>query len=234
VPKKHLKPIFLLTLALLGALLVELALLRLASWQWQRYQQRLAENAAAAQRAPDSLQGTYLPVVAALTNQPNPASPEESGWRVLGLLATEGRWVVVDRGFTPALLNANGTPNFSQITAPIGPQVLQGFWSPLPKRKGWLGGPDVTTHPQLLAFLNPNSLLAQVQDASATAPLASQQFVLASPDTTPPVLRAVAPPLANPLRHLSYCIQWLTMAALFPLLCWGAWRRSKRPKTAGR
>jgi cytochrome oxidase assembly protein ShyY1 len=31
--------------------------------------------------------------------------------------------------------------------------------------------------------------------------------------------------MANPLRHLSYMLQWLLMAVVFPLLCWVVWRR---------
>lgn len=202
---------------LLGALGIEAALLGLGYWQWQRYQQRLTEQATASTRPPQVLTGSYVPMVAALTNQPNPQTPAQSGWRVLGLLQASGSMVVIDRGYAPPQFNPDNSPDFHQLQPPTGAQALQGVWVPLPTRKGWLGGPDITTHPQLLAFLNPAVL--------TSATVLPQQFVLTVPETSAPIPTPSAPPLANPLRHLSYMLQWLLMAAIFPLLCWLGWRR---------
>ncbi|MCA3243855.1 MAG: hypothetical protein INF43_00930 [Alphaproteobacteria bacterium] len=199
------------------ALLVELSLLSLADWQWRRYQQRLTEQAVAAARPPNTLTGTYLPLTAALTQQPNPTNPEESGWRVLALLQTAGSLVVIDRGYAVPRWLADGVPDFTGLAPPTGLQTVQGVWVPLPTRRGWLRGPDTTTHPRLLAFLNPAML--------TSASVAPQQLVLTSPDTANPEPMPSAPPMANPLRHLSYMLQWLLMAVVFPLLCWVVWRR---------
>lgn len=203
-------------------LLVEVGLLSLAHWQWRRYQQRLAEQADAAARPPSDLQGTYLPLTAALTQQPNPQDPEESGWRVLGLLQASGSLVVIDRGYAAPRWAAPNVPNFTELAPPTGPQTLHGVWVPLPQRKGWLRGPEITTHPRLLAFLNPALL--------TSGTVMAQQLVLTIPDTLASTPSPSAPPLANPLRHLSYMIQWLVMAAVFPLLAVAAWwRRGRLP-----
>lgn len=201
-------------------LLVELGLLSLAHWQWQRYNQRLAEQTEAAARPPSQLQGTYLPLTAALTQQPNPQSPEESGWRVLGLLQTSGSLVVIDRGYAAPRWASPNVPDFTGLEPPVGRQTLYGVWVPLPQRKGWLRGPDTTTYPRLLAFLNPAVL--------TSATVAPQQLVLTVPDTSASAPSPSAPPLANPLRHLSYMIQWLVMAAVLPLLAAAAWWRQRR------
>jgi cytochrome oxidase assembly protein ShyY1 len=208
--KKH---VFLI----IAALAIELALLSLAHWQWRRYHQRMAEQATAAARPPSLLQGEYLAFTAALTNQPNPQNPEESGWRVLGLFQTSQSLVVIDRGYAPPQFLTTHAPDFTHLQPPSATQTLQGLWIPLPHRKGWLGGPDTTTHPKLLAFLNPARL--------TSASVLPQQFVLTVPDTSATIPQPSAPPTANPLRHLSYMIQWLVMAALFPLLCVAGWRR---------
>jgi cytochrome oxidase assembly protein ShyY1 len=204
-------------LLLVTILFAEAALLSLAHWQWQRYHQRLAEQSEAAMRPPMLLQGAYLPFTAALTNQPNPAVPEESGWRVLGLLQTSQSLVVIDRGYARPQFLATQAPDFTQLQPPAPPQTLRGIWVPLPTRKGWLNGPDTTTHPKLLAFLNPARL--------TSASVLPQQFVLTAPDTSATTPMPNAPPTANPLRHLSYFIQWLVMAAIFPLLVYLGWRR---------
>lgn len=206
------------TFWLLGAaILVEAGLLGLARWQWQRYYQRLNEQAAAAQRPPTLLQGAYLPFTAALTNQPNPLAPEKSGWRVLGLLQTSSSMVVIDRGYATPQFLTDQSPDFSHLQPPAPTQNLQGVWVPLPQRKGWLGGPDTTTHPKLLAFLNPARL--------TSASVLPQQFVLTAADTSATTPLPSTPPTANPLRHLSYFIQWLVMASVFPLLVYLGWRR---------
>jgi cytochrome oxidase assembly protein ShyY1 len=214
------KTILLLALALL----VEASLLSLAHWQWRRYHQRLNEQAEAAARPPAVLAGRYLPQVAALVQQPNPQNPEESGWRMLALLQASGSLVVVDRGYALPRWQPNGSPDFTGLQPPPGPQQLAGVWVPIPTRKGWLRGPDTTTSPQLLAFLNPAVLTSQT--------VLPQQFILTRAETLATVPTPSAPPTANPLRHLSYMIQWLLMAAVFPLLCgvsWGVgWRRMGR------
>lgn len=201
-------------------LLVEVGLLSLAQWQWRRYNQRLAEQTEAAARPPSQLQGAYLPLTAALTQQPNPVNPEESGWRMLGVLATSGSLVVIDRGFAAPRWAAPNVPDFTELAPPVGPQTLHGVWVPLPQRKGWLRGPEITTHPRLLAFLNPALLTSHT--------MVAQQLVLTVPETSATALLPSAPPLANPLRHLSYMIQWLVMAAVLPLLGIAAWWRQRR------
>jgi cytochrome oxidase assembly protein ShyY1 len=202
-------------------MLAELALLSLANWQWQRYQQRVAEQATATTLAPIQINGIFTPAIAALTQQPNPHVPEASGWRIYGVLQTASGSVLVNRGFTaPQWANAHQrAPNFTALIPPSGTQTLRGVWADIPKRKGWLRGPDTTTHPQLLAFLNPSLITSET--------LATQQLVLTVPEIATSPLTPSAPPLANPLRHLSYFIQWLTMALVLPLLFWAAFKRKR-------
>ncbi|MFO0500211.1 MAG: SURF1 family cytochrome oxidase biogenesis protein [Pseudomonadota bacterium] len=210
------------TLLVLAFLLAEAALLALGAWQWQRYHQRLAEQAAAAHAAPIELIGAYTPVLAALTQQPDPQVPEESGWRLYGVLNTLSGSVLINRGYhAPQWADMNkSTPNFTGLTAPSGTFTLRGVWADIPQRKGWLKGPETTTHPQLLAFLNPALITSST--------LAPQQLVLTQPETPTSPLVPAAPPLANPLRHLSYAIQWLCMALVLAVLSALAWRKSTR------
>lgn len=211
-------------LLVLAALCVEAGLLGLAHWQWRRYHQRLDEHAAWLARPPVWVQGTYRPEsLGALTHQPNPVKPEEMGWRVLGVLETAQGPVLIDRGFTAPRWLADNIPDFSQLHLPAGPQTLAALPQEIPTRKGVLRGPDTTIHPRLLAFLNPAHL------TSGTVP--TQAYVLTAPDAPTQPLNALPPPPKNPLRHLSYMVQWLMMAAIFPLLCVWAWHsKLTRPK----
>lgn len=203
-------------------LLAEAALLSLGHWQWRRYQQRLDEQATAARAAPTELIGTYTPALAALTQQPNPHVPEESGWRVYGVLTTPSGSILINRGYhAPQWADSNkSTPNFAGLMPPSGTLTLRGVWADIPHRKGWLRGPETTTHPQLLAFLNPALITSNT--------LVPLQLVLTQPEAPTSPLTPSAPPLANPLRHLSYAIQWLCMALALALMAGFAYRRSIR------
>ncbi len=208
---------FVLLVAL--ALAVEAGLLTLANWQWGRYQQRLAQQTEFASRPAVTLSGTWQPQhTVALTNQPHPLSPESSrGWRILTPLITASGTVLIDRGFTPPSVHTDNTPNFTPFQPVTISTTLSGVWQPFPQRRGWLRGPDVTTHPRLLAFLNP------AHSVSATGPA-----YLISRTPTSPNLTAVPPPLPAPTKHLSYALQWLGMALAFPIMCLVAMRAKRR------
>ncbi|PZP40682.1 MAG: hypothetical protein DI585_00200 [Pseudomonas fluorescens] len=192
------------------ALAVEAGLLSLAHWQWNRYHQRLALQAEVAARLPVALTGEWLPAhTYALTNQPNPLNPESDlGWRILTPLRTASGTIIVDRGFTHPRFKPNQGPDFASFKPTETSATLTGYLQPFPQRKGWLQGPDVTTHPRLLAYLNPALIISD-----------TQPVYLITRTATSPELTAVPPPLPAPTKHLSYALQWLGMAIAFPILC---------------
>ncbi len=204
---------------------IESGLLTLANWQRNRYHQRLTEQAEFAARPSQTLSGTWLPEATfALTNQPNPRNPEaELGWRILTPLRTASGTIVVDRGYASPRYLSDHSPDFSHLQPTTASATLAGVWQTFPQRKGWLQGPDTTTHPRLLAFLNPQLIVSDTQPS---------YFLSRSPSSD--AITAVPPPLPAPTKHLSYSLQWLGMALAFPLLCllkaipphkWTLWRR---------
>lgn len=203
----------------LVSLAVEAGLLSLANWQHHRYLQRLAEQAAFNALPSRTVSGTFDNAhTVALTNQPNPLNPDaETGWRILTPLTSGSQTMVIDRGWAPPVLNADGSPNFSPFNTSA--TTVSGLYQPFPRRHGWLKGPDTTTDPKLLAFLNP------VLVSSAT----TMPVYLVARTSTSPNLHANPPPLASPQRHLSYMLQWLGMALAFPVLCLYAFLKNRRP-----
>lgn len=198
---------------------VEAGLLALANWQRTRYHQRLTEQAEFAARPAQTLAGTWVPgQTFALTNQPHPHNPErELGWRILTPFATPSGTVVIDRGYATPRYKADLSPDFSHLAPTANTTALAGVWQPFPQRKGWLHGPDTTTHPRLLAFLNPSLMVSDTQPAYFLSRTATSDAVLTAP-----------PPLPAPTKHLSYALQWLGMALAFPLLCLFAYLKSRR------
>ena len=205
------------------AISIETGLLTLAQWQYNRYQQRTAQQTEFSARPSASFSGTFQPEhTFALTNQPNPLNPEEeTGWRILTPLQTGAGILLVDRGYMQPVFNPDGTPNFSPAT-PTEDRV-EGILQPYPVRKGWLQGPDTTTHPRLLAFLNPALIVSE------TTPPPYAGYLIARTGTSPN-LTAVPPPLPAPLKHLSYAYQWLGLALAFPILCLFAFLKNRRRK----
>lgn len=212
---KVLTTVFLIT----TALAVETGLLSLSHWQNTRYHQRLAQQEEFSSRPSITLTGTFQPEnTFALTNQPNPLNPENDlGWRILTPLQTASGTILVDRGYMPPALNPDGSPNFSPATPTA--DTVDGILQPFPTRHGWLQGPDTTTHPRLLAFLNPQLIISE------TTPT----YLIARTSTSPN-LTAVPPPLPAPLKHLSYSYQWLGMALAFPILCLFGFLKNRRKK----
>lgn len=196
---------------------VETGLLSLSNWQYNRYHQRLNEQATFSARPATTVSGTFLPEATfALTNQPNPLNPEaEVGWRILTPLQTASGTLLVDRGYMRPALNPDGTPNFSPAT-PV-TDTVDGVLQPFPVRRGVLRGPDTTTHPRLLAFLNPSLIISET----------TTTYLIARSSTSPNLV-AVPPPLPSPDRHLSYALQWLGLAIAFPLMCLFAYLKSRR------
>lgn len=211
-----------LAILLLLAVGVEAGLLALAHWQFHRYHQRLNAIHAFAVLPPVTLHGTFANAqTVALVNQPNPSDPDApTGWRILTPLNTESGTVIVDRGWAPPAADPNtGAPHFTSFATSA--TQVGGVWQPFPHRRGWLRGPDTTTSPRLLLFLNPARIVSE------SAP---QYLVAATP--TAAAITPVPPPLTSPLRHLSYMWQWLGMAVAFPLLCWSVLRKKKRKARA--
>jgi cytochrome oxidase assembly protein ShyY1 len=204
---------------------VECGLLTLANWQWGRYHQRLAQQAEFSARPAITLTGMFQNAqTVALDNQPNPQSPDDTqpGWRILTPLQTASGTIVIDRGWAPATVQPGKAPNFQPFQTSA--TSVSGNFQPYPQRHGWLKGPDTTTSPQLLAFLNPSLVTSQT-----TGPA----YLIARTETSAN-LTAVPPPLANPQRHLSYALQWLGMALAFPILCGVGWAKNRRPKPLSR
>ena len=208
--------IFFLSTTALG---IESGLLMLANWQNNRYQQRLTEQAEFSARPSVTVTGTFDNAASvALTNQPDPLNPEAGrGWRILTPLHTPSGTLVIDRGYTLPHLNADGSPNFSFLTTTNA--TVSGVFQSYPQRRGILHGPDVTTHPKLLAFLNPALIV------SATTP----HYLIARTPSAQGVI-AVPPPLAAPTKHLSYAMQWLGLAIAFPILCLLSWVKNRRAR----
>lgn len=203
-----------------GAIGVEVALLLLAHWQWNRYQQRLTEQVNFNAQPKITLEGTFLNgQTAALDNQPNPIEPEEQmGWRILTPLQTSSTLIIIDRGWSPPHFKADQTtPDFTSFTSSA--TYVTGTLQSFPQRNGWLSGPDTTTSPHLLAFLNPQRI---------TSASTAKTYLIATENTGTPGIIAVPPPLPAPLRHLSYALQWLGMALAFPLLCAAAFFKNRR------
>ncbi|RYG60553.1 MAG: SURF1 family protein [Alphaproteobacteria bacterium] len=206
--------IFFLATTALG---VEAGLLSLAHWQKNRYHQRLSEQAEFSLRPPVTVSGEFdNAATVALTNQPDPQNPEAGrGWRILTPLQTASGTLVVDRGYTLPRIAPDGTPDFSFIHTTNA--TVSGVFQPYPQRRGVLQGPDVTTHPKLLAFLNPARIVSQTSGVYLIARTPSAQGVTAVP-----------PPLAAPTKHLSYALQWLGLAIAFPLMCLFAALKGRR------
>ncbi|MFZ2586576.1 MAG: SURF1 family protein [Alphaproteobacteria bacterium] len=188
---------------------VEAVLLGLCGWQIARMVEKnhLAEQES--QRTPMVLEGTWEAfTTTALDNQPNPLSPDKVGWRVLTAFHTPSGTVVVDRGWAPLPADRTAPPDLTKYT-PSGITVT-GVWASFPQRKGWLSGPDTTTHPRILAWLNPTLITS-----STLGPMYLQA-------TYPADAGLIAQPPAPPdgSRHASYALQWLVMALVFPILMW--------------
>jgi cytochrome oxidase assembly protein ShyY1 len=196
---------------------VEAGLLTLANWQHHRYLQRLTEQAAFAALPTRNFSGTFdNSHTVALTNQPNPLNPDaEVGWRILTPLQSGSNTLIVDRGWTPESLNPDNTPNFTPFETSA--TTVQGLYQLFPQRHGWLKGPDTTTHPKLLAFLNPVLI-----SSNTTVPV----YLIARSSTSPGLI-ANPPPLASPQRHLSYMLQWIGLSIAFPILCLYAFLKNR-------
>ena len=201
----------------------EFALVSLGVWQFHRWQQRVQEQENRAHSTRLSVTGIYqTSLTVALDNQPHPTQPDLIGWRLLTPLQTVSTVVIVDRGWLPLPPDRTATPTFAGLNPPAGSVKVTGIPLPVSPRKGWLKGPDTTTSNRVLARLNP--ALITPQGSSTTTVL--QSIV---PDN--PRLLAMPSPTPNPLRHLSYMIQWLTMAALFPVLCLALLHKRMRNRT---
>ncbi|MBI1308479.1 MAG: hypothetical protein GC129_01290 [Proteobacteria bacterium] len=202
-------------------LAAQASLLALAHWQWSRYHQRLAQAAEFSARPPTTVTGTFANgQTVALTNSPNPQNAEQIGWRILTPLTAASGTLLIDRGWSPATPSPLSAPDFTSFTT-SGTVTLQGIPQPFPQRHGWLHGPDITTNPKLLAFLNPSLI--------TSATLGPSYLFTTTP--TPGITVAQPPALPLPLRHLSYAIQWLAMAVILALL--GGWAAFK-PKAPPR
>lgn len=200
---------------LVAALGVQAALLTLATWQYHRYQQRTLAIAQAEEQPLTIIQGQFLNAnTVALDNQPNPADPTQIGWRILTPFQTAGALIIVDRGWSRPLL-ANGVPHFTPFATSV--TTISGILQPIKTPSGWLKGPATTTHPQLLTLVSPSLIISQTTAAS----------LLAISTPTNGVAIPQPAPLANPIQNLSYTVQWLAMAAIFPILCFAAWKKSR-------
>ncbi len=189
----------------------------LSNWQKNRYHQRLTEQAEFSARPPVTVSGEFDNAASvALTNQPDPTNPEaERGWRILTPLHTASGTLVIDRGYIQPYIKPDGSPDFSFLTTTT--STVSGVFQTYPQRRGVLHGPDITTHPKLLAFLNPALIVSDTAPHYLIARTPSAQGVVAVP-----------PPLAAPAKHLSYALQWLGLAIAFPIMCGFAWVKSRR------
>lgn len=209
-------------LALLGIALTG----RLALWQWQRGQDKAALVASYAAAAaaplrdwqpgvpadPDQVQrlrlrGEYLPDRQLLLD--NQSSGGRVGYHVWTPLRTPaGALVLVDRGWVPADPDRRRLP---AMPAPAGPQVLEGYWRPLPRpglRLGDAGECRPRGFPERVQFPTLEDLRCRYPDQ----PLAEGLLLLA-PELPGGFerrwnLAAVEMP---PEKHYGYALQWLAL-----------------------
>jgi cytochrome oxidase assembly protein ShyY1 len=198
-------------LILLGvALAGEAALLGLAQWQYVRMQEKDALAAAQEKRRPVLVQGEWKPErTVALDNQPAPDGSGRIGWRILTPMALEDSTILVDRGWVPLPRDRTAEPDFAAFT-PTTNQVM-GVTAPYPVRKGILGGPDTTTNPKVLAWLNP---------ALAIDTPIGTDYVQAITQTAPGLM-ATPPEAPDGKQNGAYALQWLMMALAWAV-CWVA------------
>jgi cytochrome oxidase assembly protein ShyY1 len=198
-------------------LLVEAALFWLAGWQWHRYHQHLSAQAGRNGTPRVTVSGKPL-TFAWFTNQPSPADGETAGRRLIVVLQTAHGLQLADLGWQRNPPDPAAPPDFSAYEH-LDRLTVTGVPVARPVRHGALRGPATTTHRRLLAFLDPSVL------TSATLPPTYLLATQVSPGQ--PTLITRLPPLRRPMMNLSYALQWLVMALVFPLLCWGLWRKSR-------
>lgn len=185
----------------------EASLLALAHWQYTRMEEKQAELAAVSNRPQVTLHGAWEnDATTVLDNQPDPENADRVGWRILTPLYTEHGVVVVDRGWVPLPPDRTAAPETKSYIPTT--DTVTGVEVAFPTRKGWLKGPDTTTHPRILAWLNP---------ALVTSATVGGTYLQAT-QTTSPHIKAMPPVTAHPEKHASYALQWLTMALIFPVL----------------
>lgn len=189
-------------------------MLGLAHWQYGRMLEKEAWAVAEAERPTVTISGVWdNNSTVALDNQPHPIKEGEVGWRIFTPLRTSKTVILVDRGWMPLPPDRTAQPDFTALA----PTVLEvrGVWAPFPQRKGWFKGPDTTTHPRILAWLNPALMISGTH---------SSMYLQASTATVdgldPQPTRTT-----GALKHASYALQWLVMAAIFPFLALWRWRK---------
>ena len=219
--------IFPLLLGLIGAAI----LIGLGTWQMQRLawkqdilqqiERRITADPVALPANPDQSRDQYLPVtvqgrytgegldVLASRKQ------QGAGFRVIAVLETDGRRVLVDRGFLPEPLRA--TPRPTGLVAIRGnlhwPQEVDGFTPPPDTNRGIWFARDL---PAMAAALNTEPVLVVVWGDDPTDPAVQAMPV----DTT-----------HIPNDHLQYAITWFLLAVVWlgmtALLVWRVWRPIK-------
>lgn len=202
-------------LLVLTALGIEAALLGLAHWQYGRMLEKQNLAVAEAVRPSLTLAGVWdTAATTALDNQPNPTDEGQVGWRIFTPLVTSTSVVIVDRGWAPFPPDRTAPPNFASVMPTT--NHVNGVWAAFPTRQGWLQGPDTTTHPRILAWLNPTRITS-----ATVAPM----YVQATTPTAQGLAAQHLPLTGKANRHASYALQWLVMALIFPVLALWRWRK---------
>ncbi|MDO9524861.1 MAG: SURF1 family protein [Gemmobacter sp.] len=216
--------IFPLFLGLVGAAI----LIGLGTWQLQRLSwkqdilaaidSRIVADPVPLPAEPDQTRDQYLPVTVRgrLTGEDLDVlvsrKQQGAGYRVIAVLETEGRRVMVDRGFLPEALRAAPRPT-GDITVGgnlLWPQEVDSY-TPAPDaaRKIWFAR-DV---PVMAAALDAQPVL----------------IVSRTSDPADPAVQPMAVDGANiPNDHLQYAITWFLLAVVWlgmtGLMVWRIWR----------
>jgi surfeit locus 1 family protein len=213
------------------ATLVLLALfVSLGRWQWHRGEakeqvwsefQRQAAPVPLGSRDPDSLprftrislSGEFLsPRQFLLDNRSHQGRP---GYEVLTPFETDGRWLLVNRGWVPFTGYRDRLPDISLNT---GRMEISGRLEDLPAA-GLASGrapPDADdTWPKVTSFPTRDELSASLGERI------SQRILLLDPEAPAGFVRQWQPPGLDPSRHFSYAIQWWGFAAVLLVLYFG-------------
>jgi cytochrome oxidase assembly protein ShyY1 len=213
------------------AVLVAAACVALGLWQLDRYEQRLARNAAVA----SSLQASPAPLAAVV--EPGTAAadvPDEAQWRTVvvqgsydpasvvtlrlrpvdgqsgvhvltPLVQADGTAVLVDRGF---LATGRGTGTVEPPEPPTGTVEVQGRLRLTESGRG--SGLDADTDPPSIRFVDLDALRAEL--GLDLAPVWLERADQAPPEAA--ALAAVPPPRLSTGTSLIYAVQWFLFGVI--------------------
>lgn len=209
-------------------------LLKLAHWQFTRWQQAqafelsLKEKLAAPATAyvPNHSQEYDMVQLTGVFDHTrsrwlaNQKHLGHNGWRLLTPFVMADSEIIVDRGWHK---DQQTLPDLEAYTSSV--SSVQGMLRHFPVRSGWLQGPVTNTDPRELLFLEPSAVPTQNGVTRATV------YLQAKTPTHQKVVPAATGMYDGP-PHLQYMLTWLSLSILLPILfiwrVFSAWRSANR------